>query len=102
MTDQVYGPENGLLCRTSVPKTLFLPDAVTSLFYPFVMGELEQGLPQESRRLGNVHELPCLCSATLSQKNPVIKNPEGEPGCQFSSFLLRRGLTTKASLDLNS
>lgn len=102
MTDQVYGPENGLLCRTSVPKTLFLPDAVTSLFYPFVMGELEQGLPQESRHLGNVHELPCLCSATLSQKNPVINNPEGEPGCQFSRFLLRRGLTTKASLDLNS
>lgn len=81
MTDQVHDPENGLLCRTSVPDILFLPDAVTSLSYPFVMGELGQGLLQESRRLDNVHELPCLCSAILSQKNPVIKNPEGEPGC---------------------
>lgn len=94
MTDQVHDPENGLLCRTSVPDTLFLPDAVTSPFYPFVMGELRQGLHQKSRHLSNVHELPCLCSATLSQKNPVIKNPEGEPGCQFSGFLLRPGLTT--------
>lgn len=44
MTDQIHDPENGLLCRTSVPDTLFLPDAVTSLFYYSVMGELGQGL----------------------------------------------------------